>query len=37
VITENADMTLTVDFRYETIAAAVWERSLKEIAQNLFG
>ena len=37
VIAENADKTLTVDFRYETIAAAVWERSLKEIAQNLFG
>ena len=37
VVAENPDKTLTVDFRYETIAAAVWERSLKEIAQNLFG
>jgi V/A-type H+-transporting ATPase subunit E len=37
VIAENADKTLTVDYRYETISAAVWERSLKEIAQNLFG
>ena len=37
VIAENTEKTLTVDFRYETIAADVWEHSLKEIAQNLFG
>lgn len=36
VVAENKDKTLTMDFRYETIAAAVWDHSLKEIAQNLF-
>jgi len=36
VVAENADKTLKVDFRYETIAAAVWEHSLKEIAEKLF-
>jgi V/A-type H+-transporting ATPase subunit E len=37
VIAENTDKTLTVDSRYETIAATVWEHSLKEIAKELFG
>jgi V/A-type H+-transporting ATPase subunit E len=37
VVAENAEKTLTVDFRYERIAAVVWERFLKEIAQGLFG
>jgi V/A-type H+-transporting ATPase subunit E len=37
VVAENSDKTLTVDLRYETIAATVWERSLKEIAKELFG
>jgi V/A-type H+-transporting ATPase subunit E len=36
VVAENAEKTIKVDFRYETIAAAVWERSLKEIAEKLF-
>jgi len=37
VVAENTEKTLTVDFRYETIAAAVWDHSLKEIAEKLFG
>jgi V/A-type H+-transporting ATPase subunit E len=36
VVAENTDKTLKVDFRYETIAAAVWDGSLKEIAEKLF-
>ncbi|HVQ01315.1 MAG TPA: V-type ATP synthase subunit E family protein [Candidatus Thermoplasmatota archaeon] len=37
IIAENDDKTITVDYRYETIAAAIWDNSLKEIAEHLFG
>jgi len=36
VIAENKEKTMTVDYRYETIAAAIWDHSLKEIAAQLF-
>lgn len=36
IILENKDKTLKLDYRYETIAEIVWERSLKEIAKKLF-
>jgi len=36
IILENKDKTLKIDYRYETIAEIVWERSLKEIAKKLF-
>ncbi len=37
LIAENKEKTMTVDFRYETIAAALWDHALKEIAEQLFG
>ena len=36
IVVENADKTMKLDFRYETIAATVWEQHLKEIADTLF-
>jgi V/A-type H+-transporting ATPase subunit E len=36
IIVENKEKTLKIDYRYETIAELVWERSLKEIAEKLF-
>jgi V/A-type H+-transporting ATPase subunit E len=36
ITVENKDKTLKIDYRYETIAELVWERSLKEIAEKLF-
>ena len=36
IILENKDKTLKLDYRYETIAESIWERSLKEIAKKLF-
>jgi vacuolar-type H+-ATPase subunit E/Vma4 len=36
IIVENKEKTLKIDYRYETIAELVWERSLKEIAKKLF-
>jgi V/A-type H+-transporting ATPase subunit E len=36
IIVENNERTMTLDFRYETIAELVWDRSLKEIAEKLF-
>jgi V/A-type H+-transporting ATPase subunit E len=36
LIVENSEKTMKVDLRYETIAARVWEQSLKEIASLLF-
>jgi len=36
LIVENRERTLRLDYRYETIAQAVWNRSLKEIADKLF-
>jgi V/A-type H+/Na+-transporting ATPase subunit E len=36
IIVENKDKTLRLDYRYETIAELVWDRSLKEIAEKLF-
>jgi len=36
IIMENKEKNLTLDYRYETIAEFVWERSLKEIAKKLF-
>jgi V/A-type H+/Na+-transporting ATPase subunit E len=36
IIVENADRTMTLDYRYETIAATLWDRSIKEIADRLF-
>jgi V/A-type H+-transporting ATPase subunit E len=36
IIVENKEKTLQVDYRYETIADIVWDRSLKEIAEKLF-
>ena len=36
IIVENKEKTLKVDLRYETIAALVWDHSLKEIAEQLF-
>lgn len=35
IIVENKDHTLKLDLRYETIAAAVWDAHLKEIADQL--
>jgi V/A-type H+-transporting ATPase subunit E len=35
IIVENKEKTMKVDCRYETIAALVWDRSLKEIAEQL--
>jgi V/A-type H+-transporting ATPase subunit E len=36
IIVENKEKTLQLDYRYETIADLVWDRSLKEIAEKLF-
>jgi V/A-type H+-transporting ATPase subunit E len=36
IIVENREKTLKVDLRYETVAAFVWDHSLKEIAEQLF-
>jgi V/A-type H+-transporting ATPase subunit E len=36
IIVENREKTMKVDYRYETIAEIVWDRSLKEIAEKLF-
>lgn len=36
IIVENKEKTLQLDYRYETIAELVWDRSLKEIAEVLF-
>ncbi len=36
IILENKEKNLKLDYRYETIAELVWERSLKEIAKKLF-
>jgi V/A-type H+-transporting ATPase subunit E len=36
IIVENKEKNLKLDYRYETIAELVWERSLKEIAKKLF-
>jgi V/A-type H+-transporting ATPase subunit E len=36
IIAENHEKTLKVDYRYEVIAALVWDQSLKEIAEHLF-
>jgi len=36
IIAENTDGTMRIDYRYETIASNVWNRSLKEIADKLF-
>jgi V/A-type H+-transporting ATPase subunit E len=36
IIVENKEKTLKIDYRYETIAELVWERSLKGIAKKLF-
>jgi V/A-type H+-transporting ATPase subunit E len=36
IIVENKEKTMKVDLRYETIAALIWDRSLKEIAEQLF-
>jgi V/A-type H+/Na+-transporting ATPase subunit E len=36
IIVENADKTMSLDYRYETIAATLWDHSLKEIADKLF-
>jgi V/A-type H+-transporting ATPase subunit E len=36
LIVENKEKTLQLDYRYETIAEIVWDRSLKEIAEKLF-
>ncbi len=36
IIVENKEKNLKLDYRYETIAELVWERSLKEIAKQLF-
>jgi V/A-type H+/Na+-transporting ATPase subunit E len=36
IIVENKEKNLKIDYRYETIAELVWERSLKEIAKKLF-
>lgn len=36
IIVENSNHTMQLDYRYDTIAATVWEASLKEIADTLF-
>jgi len=36
IIVENKEKTLQLDYRYETIAEIIWDRSLKEIAEKLF-
>lgn len=36
IIVQNKEKTLQIDYRYETIADIVWDRSLKEIAETLF-
>jgi V/A-type H+/Na+-transporting ATPase subunit E len=36
IIVENKEKTLQIDYRYETIAEIIWDRSLKEIAEKLF-
>jgi V/A-type H+-transporting ATPase subunit E len=36
IVVENEEKTLTVDYRYETIAELVWDRLLKDIAEKLF-
>ncbi|MCX6664900.1 MAG: V-type ATP synthase subunit E family protein [Euryarchaeota archaeon] len=36
VIVENKDHSVKGDYRYETLAVQVWNKSLKEIAQTLF-
>lgn len=37
IVAENKDGTMRLDYRYETIASKVWNNSLKEIADKLFG
>jgi V/A-type H+/Na+-transporting ATPase subunit E len=36
IVVENPDKTITLDYRYETIATTVWDHSMKEIADKLF-
>jgi V/A-type H+-transporting ATPase subunit E len=36
IVVENKEKTLKVDYRYETIAELIWDRSLKDIAEKLF-
>lgn len=36
IIVENADHTMKLDLRYETLAATVWDQHLKVIADVLF-
>lgn len=35
IVVENLDRSLKIDYRYETIATAVWDQHLKEIAQTV--
>lgn len=37
VVIENKDRTMKLDYRYETIAAMLWEHHLGDIAEKLFG
>jgi len=36
IIVENKEQAMKLDYRYEIIAELVWDRSLKEIANQLF-
>jgi len=36
IVVENQEKTMKLDYRYETIAELIWDRSLKEIAEKLF-
>jgi V/A-type H+-transporting ATPase subunit E len=36
IVVENNEHTLKLDYQYETIAALVWEKNLKEIAEKIF-
>ncbi len=36
IVVENTEKTMKLDYRYETIAATVWDQCLKEIAEKLF-
>jgi V/A-type H+-transporting ATPase subunit E len=36
IVLENKEKNLKLDYRYETIAELVWERSLKQVAKKLF-
>lgn len=37
IVVENKDMTLKLDYRYETIANTIWDKYLGEIADKLLG